>query len=137
MMGYKVTIEWEGLEGAISHFSQMGGQLKGNLENQSQALARAGKDAWDEVTPVRSGRLRGGNIGDAGGLTITFSNATYYYPFVSEGHRTPSYFHRHGRIVPAKRISHVAGRGMTEKLVQFLEGATGEYLQKAVDDLGD
>lgn len=137
-MGYTVRIEWEGLDGAISRFTQMSGQLNNNLENQVEALARAGKDAWDAVTPVRSGRLKGGNVADAGGLTITFSNGVYYYKFVNiPGHRTPSYFHRHGRIVPAKRISHVPGKPMTETLVQFLEGAVGEYLQKAVDDLGD
>ena len=136
-MAVRVTIEWEGLGGAISRFSQMGGQLNSNLENQTQALARAGKDAWDAATPVRTGRLKGGNVGDAGGLEITFSNAVRWYPFVDLGHRTPSYFHRHGRIVPAKRISHVEGRFMTEKLVEFLEGAVGEYLQKAIDELGD
>lgn len=136
-MTYKVTIEWEGLSGAISRFSQMGGQLNDNLENQTQALGRAGKEAWDSVTPVRTGRLKGGNVADAGGLTITFSNATYYYEFLDKGHRTRSYYRRHGRIIPAKRISHVQGKFMTEKLVQFLEGAVGEYLQKAVDELGD
>jgi hypothetical protein len=136
-MGYTIRVEWTGLDGAISHFSQMGEQLNNNLETQSQALARDGKDAWDEVTPVRSGRLKGGNVGDAGGLTITFSNATFYYPFVSDGHRTRSYFRHHGRIVPAKRISHVPGKFMTEKLVEWLEGNVGEYLTKAIDDLGD
>lgn len=136
-MAYKVTIEWTGLDSAISRFSQMGGQLNNNLENQVQALGRAGKDAWDAATPVRSGRLKGGNEAEAGGLTVTFSNGVYYFPYVDQGHRTPSYFRRHGRIIPAKRISHVEGKFMTEKLVQFLEGAVGEYLQKAVDELGD
>ncbi len=60
MMGYTVTIEWEGLDGAISRFSTMGEKLTNNLENQTQALGRAGKDALDAVTPVRSGRLKGG-----------------------------------------------------------------------------
>ena len=115
----------------------MGGQLKDNLENQTQALGRAGKDAWDAVTPVRSGRLKGGNIAESGGLEITFRNAVKYFPFVDKGHRTRSYFRRHGRIIPAKRISHVPGKFMSEKLVQFLEGAVGEYLTKAVDELGD
>src|SRR5690348_4891330 len=123
MMGYTIRVEWTGLDGAISRFSQMGEQLNNNLENQAQALGRAGKDAWDSVTPVRSGRLKGGNTAEAGGLTVTFSNAVRYYPFLDTGHMTPSYFHRHGRIVPAKRRSHVAGRFMTEKLVKFLEGA--------------
>ncbi|MGA8765247.1 MAG: hypothetical protein WB562_20435 [Candidatus Sulfotelmatobacter sp.] len=136
-MGYTVRIEWEGLDGAISRFSQMGEQLNNNLEQQTESLAKGGKNAWDTVTPVRSGRLKGGNVGDAGGLTITFSNATYYYPFVDKGHRTPSYFHRHGRIVPAKRISHVAGRGMTEQLVEWLEGNVGNYLRKALDEFVD
>lgn len=136
-MGYTVRIEWEGLGEAISRFSGMGTQLNNNLENQVQALARAGKDAWDAATPVRTGRLKGGNVADASGLEITFSNATKYFVFVDKGHMTPSYFHRHGRIVPAKRRSHVEGKFMTKKLVEFLEGAVGEYLQKAVDDLGD
>lgn len=136
-MAYRVTIEWQGLDNAISRFSRMGEQLTNNLENQAQALGKAGKDAWDAVTPVRSGRMRSGNEGNAEGLTITFSNATYYYPFVDRGHRTPSYFHRHGRIVPAKRVSHVPGKLMTEKLVEFLQGATREYLEKAVNELGN
>ncbi len=136
-MGYTVTIEWEGLDGAISRFSTMGEKLTNNLENQTQALSRAGQDAWDAVTPVRSGRLKGGNEAEAGGMSITFRNATYYYVFLVKGHRTRSYFRYHGRIVPAKRISHVPGKFMTEKLVEFLEGNVGKYLEKAVDDLGD
>jgi len=137
MAAYTVRIEWQGLDSAIAKFQGLGEEVNSRLEGQAQELGRAGKSAWDAVTPVRSGRLRGGNVGEAGGLTVTFSNAVFYYPFVSEGHRTPSYFHRHGRIVPAKRVSHVAGRGMTEKLVQWLEGNTREYLKKALDEFTD
>lgn len=137
-MGYTVRVEWEGLGEAVSRFSQMGEKLNNNLENQLQSLGRAGKDAWDSATPVRSGRLKGGNIAEASGLEVTFSNGVYYYKFRDiPGHMTPSYFHRHGRIVPAKRRSHVPGAPITKTLVEFLEGAVGEYLQKAVDDLGD
>lgn len=136
-MAYTIRVEWEGLGEAVSRFSQMGEKLNSNLENQAQALGRAGKDAWDAATPVRTGRLKGGNVANAEGLTVTFSNATHYFEFVDKGHMTPSYFHRHGRIIPAKRRSHVAGKFMTEKLVEYLKGAVGEYLQKAIDDLGD
>jgi hypothetical protein len=136
-MGYTVRIEWEGLDNAISRFQGMGEQLNSNLEKQAEALAKGGNDAWDAVTPVRSGRLKGGNRGEAGGLTVTFSNATRYYVWVNDGHNTPAGWHtRHG-YRPAKRRSHVGGKFMTQKLVEWLEGNIGEYLQKALDDLGD
>lgn len=136
-MGYTIRVEWEGLGEAVSRFSQMGEKLNSNLENQSQALGRAGKDAWDSATPVRSGRLKGGNVANAEGLTVTFSNAVKYYVWVDEGHMTRrGHMTKHG-FKPAKRRSHVAGKFMTEKLVQWAKENVGEYLQKAVDDLGD
>lgn len=136
-MAYKVTIEWTGLDNAIQHFEKVGYSVLQKIEDQGVELARAGQDAWRAATPVRTGRLMGSDRGVPGGLEIEFINATRYYDWVSEGHRTPSYFHRHGRIVPAKRRSFVAGRHMTEKLVEYLEGATTEYLRKALDEFTD
>lgn len=136
-MAYRVTIEWEGLDSAISRFEHLGPSVQDKVEKQTVELSKAGQDAWRSETPVRTGRLMGGDRGVPGGLQIEFINAVRYYDFVDLGHRTPSYFHRHGRIVPAKRISHVAGREMTEKLVEYLEGATGEYLRKALDEFTD
>lgn len=136
-MGYTVSITWIGLDEAISHFQNVGLSTLDKIEKQTVELAKAGQDAWREATPVRTGRLMGGDRGIPGGLQIEFINATRYYPFVDLGHRTPSYFHRHGRIVPAKRISHVAGREMTQKLVEFLEGNVVEFLKKALDEFTD
>lgn len=137
MMGYTVRVEWEGLDNAISRFENIGLSVLDKIEKQGVELARAGQDAWRSVTPVRSGRLMGNDRGVPGGFEIEFMNATRYYDWVSDGHRTPSYFHRHGRIVPAKRRSFVAGKHITEKLVEYLEGATTEYLRKALDEFTD
>jgi hypothetical protein len=136
-MGYTIRVEWIGLENAISHFQDVGYSTLDKIEKQGVELARAGQDAWRSVTPVRSGRLMGGDRGVPGGFEIEFINATRYYDWVDRGHRTPSYFRRHGRVIPAKRVSHVAGREMTEKLVEYLEGATPEYLRKALDEFTD
>lgn len=136
-MAARITIQWIGLDRAISRFENVGMSVLDKIEKQGVELSRAGQNAWRDATPVRSGRLMGGDRGVPGGFEIEFINATRYYPFVDEGHRTPSYFRRHGRIVPAKHISHVAGRHMTEKLVEYLEGATVEYLRKALDEFTD
>jgi len=136
-MAYTVRIEWEGLDNAISHFENVGYSVLDKVEQQGVQLARDGQSVWRSSTPVRTGRLMGGDRGVPSGLEIEFINNVKYYPFVDLGHRTPSYFRRHGRIIPAKRRSFVSGKQITEKLIEFLEGAVNEYLRKALDEFTD
>ena len=134
-MGVTVTITWEGLDGAISHFSQLGEQALQNTEKNAQKLAKAGETAWKGATPHRTGRLAGGDAGEAEGLTITFMNDVRYYQWVDlPGHNTPAGWHtRHG-YRPAKRRSHVAGKPITKTLVEFLESNIATYLSNVFDD---
>lgn len=133
-MGARVTIELIGLETVIANLDKIGEQAPANLEKQTAELARGAQDAWDAVTPVRSGRLIGGNKAEVGGLSITFMNGVYYYKFVNDpGHMTPAGWHtRHG-YRPARRRSHVAGKPMTETLVDFVSENIEEYLSKFID----
>jgi len=132
-MAAKVVIEIDGLQTVLGNLDRIEAQALDNLEKQTTQLTRDAQDAWRSATPVRTGRLMGGDRGIPGGLEAEFINDVRYYPFVSEGHRTPSYFHRHGRIVPAKRRSFVSGRHMTDKLIEFLEGNILQYLSKFLD----
>lgn len=134
MAGVKVTITWEGLDGAISHFSQLGEQALQNTEKNAEKLAKAGEEAWRAATPVRTGRLMGGDTAEASGLTITFMNGIKYYPFRDLGHMTPRGWHTAHGYRPAKRRSHVGGAFMTDKLVEFLQSNISTYLSNVFDD---
>lgn len=133
----RVTITWEGLNNAISHLENVSVSVQDKIERQTAQLARDGQNAWRNATPVRTGRLMGGDRGIPGGLEIEFMNNVFYYKFLDEGHMTPAGWHTKHGYRPAKRRSHVAGKFMTEKLVEFLEGNVDEYLRQALDEFTD
>lgn len=132
-MGVKVTITWDGIEEAVSRLGTISERGQQNLVKLTANLADDGKTAWREVTPHRTGRLQGEEEAISSGLSATFRSSTFYYPFVSEGHYTPRGWRTKHGFRPAKRRSHVAGREMTAKLVDWLRQNTPEYLSKFLD----
>ena len=132
-MAIKVTITFQGLDEAITHFSQISGKAQENLQKQTEALAQGTLQAWKEATPIRTGQLRGADATEVDGLSFTLLNATKYYDFVDRGHQTPAGWHTRRGYRPAKRRSHVAGREITTKAVQFIEDNIEEYLSKFLD----
>jgi hypothetical protein len=132
-MGVKVTIEWNGLSTVIGNLDAIAAKAPSKLEEQVGELAKDTLSFWREVTPKRTGRLAGGESAPASGLQFTLNDGVKYYPFVDEGHMTPRGWHtRHG-YRPAKRRSHVAGKFMTQKAVDFIEGNITNYLSKFLD----
>lgn len=136
-MGARVTITIEGLDQAITRLTEIKEKGEENLIKQVKKLSDDGRDAWKDATPRRKGRLQEEEEGVAAGLSIAFKSPTYYYDWVNEGHDTPRGWHRltkHGVVWrAAKHRSHVAGREMTPKLMEWLTDNTEEYLAKFLD----
>jgi hypothetical protein len=133
-MAIKVIIEWQGLDTVISNLSDIQVKAPKNLERQMASLAGATEDNWKENTPKgKTGRLRGGDVAEPDGLSFTLRNSVQYYKFVDEGHNTPKGWRtKHGYRL-AKRRSHVAGREITSKTVQFIEQNLLKYLSKFLE----
>lgn len=134
-MGITVSIEIDGVETVLGNLDKIEASAQDNVSKQLSALTRDATDYWEENTPKRTGRLAGGDTGEATDLTATFSNGVYYYKWVNvPGHMTPAGWHtRHG-YRPAHRRSHVPGKPMTETLIQFLVDNILTYLSKFLED---
>lgn len=141
-MGVRVTITWDGIEEAVSRLGTISERGQQNLVKLTKQLSDDGTTAWKEATPEgKTKQLRGGEKGEPAELSVTFSSPTYYYKFVDEGHYTPKGWRRLRKVhdrevmvyVKAKHRSHVAGREMTPKLVDWLKTNTPEYLSKFLD----
>jgi hypothetical protein len=134
-MGARVTIEWQGLDAAISRLTAIEEKIPQNLERQVAVLAKDTEQEWKQSTPRRTGKLQEGDIAEPDGLSFTLKNSVYYYPFVDEGHNTPRGWRtKHGYRL-AKRRSHVAGREMTSKTIQFVLQNINGYLSKFLDNV--
>lgn len=132
-MGARVTIVWDGMETVLDNLTKIEEKGGENLIKLTADLSKDTEHAWKEATPRRTGRLQDDERAQPAGLSFTLENSTYYYKFVDEGHMTPkSWRTRHG-YRPAKRRSHVEGRLMTEKAVEFIESNIEEYLSKFLD----
>lgn len=133
-MGARVIISWEGLDTVISNLTTIEDNAQQGVEQQVAALARDTEQAWRQATPRRTGRLQNADQTDVDGLSFTLNNATRYYPFVDTGHETARGWRtKHGYRL-AKRRSHVAGREMTSKAVQFVVQNINSYLSKFLDN---
>ncbi len=129
----KVIIELDGLEQVLSNLTKIEEQAERKLEQQTKELASATEQAWKSATPERTGRLRAGDTSEVTGLSFTLKNSVHYYPFVDEGHMTPAGWRtRHG-YRRAKRRSHVEGRDITPKAIEFIQQNIVEYLSKFLD----
>lgn len=135
-MGARIVVTFQGLEETIGRLDAIEEKAGQNLIKQTAKLADDGKTAWKEGTPEgKTGRLRGEEDAQAADLSITFTSPTYYYKFVDEGHDTPRGWRtKHGYRL-AKRRSHVKGREMTQKLVDWLSQNTTRYLSKFLDNV--
>src|SRR5579859_4321786 len=132
-MATRVVIQWEGLETVISNLESIGETAPKNLEKQVESLASATQDAWQEGTPERTGKLKNADKTEPDGLSFTLRNVTRYYDWVNSGHMTPKGWNtRHGYRA-AKRRSHVEGREMTSKAVEFIEQNLLKYLSKFLE----
>ena len=133
-MGVRVSIQIEGLDEVLKNLEDIQVRAPENLVKLTAELARDTEDAWKAATPRRTGRLQEADVAKPDGLTFQLLNSTYYYKFVDAGHWTPRGWRtRHG-FRPAKRRSHVEGRQMTEKAVQFVEENITEYLSRFLDN---
>lgn len=134
-MGARVIIQWQGLDAAISRLSEIEEKAPQNLERQVSALATATEQEWKQNTPRRTGKLQEGDKVEPDGLSFTLNNSTRYYPFVDTGHWTPKGWRTKHGYRPAKRRSHVAGREMTSKTIQFVLQRMNDYLSKFLDNV--
>jgi hypothetical protein len=135
-MGAKVTITWDGLEQMIGDLSAMEEKAPQNIEAQTKKLADATETAWRQATPKgKTGRLQEGDKAQPGGMSFTLNNATTYYPFVDDDHKTPAEWHTKKGLRIAKRRTLVKGKQMTEKAVQFVEENIEDYLSKFLDNV--
>lgn len=134
-MGARVVIEWQGLGSVISSLAAIEEKAPRSLERQVAALAKDTEKEWRQVTPRRTGRLQNADQAEVSGLSFTLKNNIFYYRFLDEGHDTPRGWRtKHGYRL-AKRRSHVAGRDMTAKMVQFIEQNIKSYLSKFLDNM--
>jgi hypothetical protein len=135
-MGLTIKIVYEGLEEAIAHMEKIDTRIPANMERQMKEIASAGETAWHGVIPRgRTGQLSGQAKGEASGMVATFSDDTWYYGLVNDGHSTARGWRRPWGYQVAKRVSHVEGREMTKALAQWARNNAGEYLAKALKDL--
>jgi hypothetical protein len=135
MMGtVRVTVTWEGIDTAINRLTTIDEHAQENLVKLTAALARDTTTAWKAATPRRTGRLQEGDRSEVDGLSFMLLNEVYYYKFLDDpGHWTPRGWRtKHGYRV-AKHRSHVAGRAITSKAVQFVEQNIEAYLSKFLD----
>ena len=133
-MGIKVTIAIDGLETVLNNLGGIGDKAESKLTQLTEELAKATEADWKEATPKRTGKLQGDDRAAPGELSFTLENSIYYYPFVDLGHRTPAGWHTKHGYRPAKRRSHVEGKEMTEKAVEFVEDNILDYLSKFLED---
>lgn len=132
----RVIIEIEGLTEVLGNLSAIEEKAPINIEKQVGLLARdTEQEAWQPATPSRTGQLRSADIAQASGLSFTLQNGTRYYDWVNDGHNTPAGWRTKRGYRVAKRRSHVAGREMTQKAVQFVEQNILDYLSKFLDDV--
>lgn len=131
----KITIEFSGLTEAIEYLSSVEEKAPAGIEKQVALLARDSQAAWRGATPMRSGQLRGGDTAQVEGMSFTLSNAVRYYDWVSDGHMTAAGWRTKRGYRLAKRRSHVAGRQITQKAVQFIEQNITQYIAKFLDDV--
>lgn len=132
-MGARVTITIDGVDEVIQNLTNIGERSEKNLVELAAELARDTEDAWKAATPRRTGRLQEADVAKPDGLSFTLNNDVFYYKFLDTGHWTPRGWRtRHG-FRPAKRRSHVEGRQMTEKAVQFVEENITDYLSRFLD----
>lgn len=131
----RVTITIEGLEQVITSLTEIGAKSEQSLVKLTKKLSDDGRRAWKDVTPRgKTGRLQGEERAEPSGLSITFSSPTRYYGWVDAGHWTPRGWRTKRGFRLAKHRSHVAGREMTPKLVEWLTENTPEYLSKFLED---
>lgn len=132
-MGARVIITFQGVEQVLGNLTQIEEKAGQNLQKQTNELAKATEQAWKEATPRRTGRLQDADKAETAALSFTLRNATFYYPFVDEGHMTPRGWRtKHGYRL-AKRRSRVKGREMTQKAVEFIRQNIREYLSKFLE----
>jgi len=133
-MGARVTITFEGLETVLNNLTTIEEKAGENLVKQTKALSDDAKQVWKQGTPEgKTKRLRSEETSEPSGLSITFRSPTRYYVFVEKVHDTPRGWRTKRGYRLAKHRSHVAGREMTAKLVDFLKANTREYLSKFLD----
>lgn len=134
-MGAKVIITIEGLDEVLNRLDEIGKKAGENVQQITQQFARDSEQFMQEVTPVRTGRLRQGDKAEAQGLSFTLQNGEKYYPFVSDGHMTPAGWHTRRGYRPAKRRSHVAGKHITEQTVQYIEENIEDRYSRFLDNV--
>jgi hypothetical protein len=134
-MGAKVVVTFEGLDEVLNRLSQIEEKAPQNLQTQIERLAKDTEHAWRQATPRRTGRLQGEENSQTVRFGFTLNNNTRYYPFVDAGHWTPRGWRTRRGYRLAKRRSHVEGRHMTEKAMEFITDNILKYLAKAFDNI--
>ena len=135
-MGLIISITYEGLDEAIAYMLSLDKVIPANIEKQMKAIATDGETAWQGVIPKgRTGDLSGNAKGEASGMTAIFSNTTWYYGLVNDGHSTARGWRRPWGYQEAKQVGHVGGKEMTKALAQWVKGHAKAYMLQAVKDI--
>lgn len=134
-MPTSVTIVWDGLEQTLNRLTEIKERAAENLQTQTEKLAKDTGGTWKQNTPRKTGRTQEEERVEAAGLTFTLNNSTYYYDWLNDGHMTPRGWHRKRGYRLAKHRSHVEGRQMTEKTLEFVVDNIEEYLSKFLDNV--
>lgn len=119
MTTVSIYLSWDTIDQAIGRLDEIERNAKTEIINITKAFAGTLQNRWQDVTPKRSNRLSQGNKAVPEEMSINLMNGVYYYDWVNDGHNTPKEWHKYGRIIYAKRITHVSGRQMTQKITQY------------------
>jgi hypothetical protein len=114
-----IKLTWENIDEAIGRLDQIEKNAKSEIINITRTFASALEKHWIAVTHKRTYRLSEGNKAMPDEMIINLMNGVYYYDWVNDGHNTPKEWHRKSGIIKAKRITHVPGQKMTEKVIQY------------------
>ena len=129
----RIIITWDGLEQVIGNLTSIEQKGQENIKSITRQLAKDTETMWKQATPQRTGRLQGGSSAPSEGMSFELLNSVHYYPFVDEGHMTPAGWRTKRGYRPAKRRSHVEGKHMTDKAVEFIEQNLEPRLSKFLD----
>lgn len=132
-MGVRIVLE--GLQEVLDNLTKVEEKAPENLEKQVAHLAKDTQEEWKQNTPRRTGQTQDAEQTPVDGLKFTMNNCVKWYDWLNDGHMTPRGWHTKHGYRPAKRRSHVEGREMTQKALDYVERNATQTLSKFLDNV--
>lgn len=129
-----VTISMQGVEDAVTRLTDINGLAPQNISALMNELAGDTQEQWQEVTPRRTGRLRGSEMAVMGDMEFSLISDVWYYSLVDEGHKTARGWQTKHGYRKAKHRSEVPAKRMTEQAVDFAAENILGYLSHFWDE---